>query len=1288
MINVKDDTLQRNNITNFPAYQERANILVSASAGSGKTYSLIERIVSAINQGISIDQLLMVTFTKKATEEMRIRLDKKIRELEAIETDATKKRFLHKQLTLLPSAKISTIDGYANELVSQYYEKINLDPVYRILADAAENSMIRQEVLDSLFEELYNPNFQIKVQNESFVEKEFSHADFMALVTNFGGVTFDKNLKEAILKLYDIAITREDTSKWLSNIDKMHAEFLTEYHQTNNLLKTKLGKQVILDNYQNKLASLLVEKDKFNQAVKEYENWLSELNLSAVDIEIDYVKKDGQNIFDQFNSIEDELRALKNADNLDTFMEGLTNCQNIKITLPKYKFEGKSQALASVLKSELDEEIKSDLEQKHKALFNSDGFYRKKLKQTIDDLKKMLMLSEKNIVRSIELAQDKIEKLAVLVSLFLEKYKEYKIKKQVLEFSDLEQYALQITANQDVQNDLRNSDYGFIEVLVDEYQDINPLQQKLLEQIAGDKLFMVGDVKQSIYRFRQADPTLFVAKYNSYKNIETADFDASQNSVFNLFKNFRSGQEVLQFNNFIFNQLMTASVGGVNYYADQHNLIQGKEENGLGQKTEVFLLNRNELNELKTKDKDLKKPQIQQIYFIAQKILSLVNDEEILVNGKKRPIKYGDIAILSRSKTYDQEFLKIFRSFDIPVKVNSTDNFYNTYEVRTILNLLKIIDNPHQDIPLVAVLRSPIFAFDENELTKIRVLDENRKHDYYQTILNYVKQDRDEDKDKLLIKKLTFLIEKLKYWRYLSGYNKITDLIWDIYETTGWLEYVASLPSGTQRQMNLRAFYQKAQSFQETNFVGLFKFIQYIKWLAENNQDVSEIQYELSNDSVNVMTIHASKGLEAPIVFLFDASKQFQTSDETSQIIIDPQMGVGLSILDDSRRVKTKTYIQELMKTEIHKQMLSEELRLLYVALTRARQKLIITANLAEKYNSWDELKDSIDTDNNLTISTDYILEHVKSFFDFLMIAMSRYDKQLSYQDELIKLEKPTISIQNIELTEQTVQTDIQKKSYSIPQDVLEKVKKQINYVYSFEQSTQELANKTVTEIKTLFDENNPDSAEMVDSNETAKILDSKDLKVPEFMQTDPENNASYLGTIAHLIFEKIDWQKEVTLTYLNELIEDLKDQKLLDDEMKASLLKRSILDEILWFVNESELGLKIKDILANDGVLIKERAFSMLLPISFENEITQKTYDDHVLLHGKIDAYLVDRKQKEIYLFDYKTNIGTTTDEIKQKYTSQIKLYERALQNMYPSYEIVDKYIVWITKKELIAID
>mgnify|MGYP002548923406 CR=1 FL=1 len=1185
-------------------YEKESNILVAAAAGSGKTAVLVERIINKIiNENIDIDKLLVVTFTNAAASEMRERVLNAI--YKKIDEEPENEK-LQKQIILLNRASICTIDSFCLDVVKNNFFEIDIGQNFRI-GDTTEIEILKQDVLEDLFEEKY----------------EAEDEDFTKLINTYTSYKDDTPLKELILKIYTYIQSNPFPEKWLK--EKIEMFNLSEKLEE-DFSKTIWGELLL------KQVREIVED--------------SELKLEAERQNLAQYPE-LQKYFLIINDDIEQLQMLKI--NLDSWNKAYEIASNIKFktwaTDKKITFEAKDDAKATrdMVKANLKKVTEKIL------IFNS-----KEANEDINDMYEVL------------------KKLGNIIIEFGKMFEKRKKDKNIVDFSDVEHFALQILLKEDgtPSEIAKKYQQKYEEIAIDEYQDSNLVQEYILNSISrGNNIFMVGDVKQSIYKFRQARPDLFLEKYKTYQTKNNQK--DGDNLKIQLFKNFRSRKEVLDFSNKIFTSIMSEELGELNYTEEEYlNLGANYEDTNQDLKAEIDILltddieteqkasttttsNWKETNE----DENDSEEEIERVEnieleakFVANRIKELVENKFQIYDAKKqekRDIKYKDIVVLLRStKDPAPIFEKEILNLGMPVFSDSSAEYLESIEIQTIMSLLKIIDNPLQEIPLVAVMRSMIGGFTDNDLVEIRLSD---KYDnFYNTILK-----SKQSVSNPLRAKIDQFLNNLEMWRKEQEYLSLDELIWKIYNDTGYYNYVGLMTNGELRQANLKMLFERAKQCESISFKGLFNFINYIEKIKTSSKDMDSAKIIGENDDViRIMSIHKSKGLEFPVVFLSGTGKQFNMQDLNNKILLHPEIGIGVKYIDYDMQIEYDTLSKQAMRNQIMLETLSEEMRVLYVALTRAKEKLIITGySTTDKQNGLHDICDKYSELNSI------LLKKCKTYLDWMeLVYIYNQDemKELSNinvytKKEVLKMCK-TEEVEK-ENTEKQILDKISK--VKIDDEEKKKISKILEYKYKYQDSTIIPTKTSVTELK---------------------IAPKKsDLKCAKFLKEDTETKITNAqkGTLIHLCMQKLDTQnKNYTYSQIKDLVQDLENKKIITHK-EADAIN---INKVYQFTKS-----KIWEEMIHAHAVHREKAFYISIPAK---EVFDKELEEKILVQGVIDLYYIN-EQNELILVDFKTDYVEDRNEqiLVDKYNIQLELYKRALEDALQ--RKVDKVYIYSTYLE-----
>ena len=1186
-------------------YEKDSNILVAAAAGSGKTAVLVERIINKIiNENIDIDKLLVVTFTNAAASEMRERVLNAI--YKKIDENPEDER-LQRQVTLLNKASICTIDSFCLDVVRNNFFEIDISQNFRI-GDTTEIEILKQEVIEDLFEEKY----------------ETENKDFEKLINTYTSYKDDTPLKELILKIYTYIQSNPFPEKWLNEKIEM---FNLSNELDNDFAQTIWGK-LLLKEVEEILEDGMLKLETERSNLAKY----SELSKYYLIINDDI----------------EQLEMLKA--NLDSWDKAYTLVGNIKFktwTADK-KITLEAKDIAKVTRDAVKESLKKVME-------------------------KILIFDSKEANEDINNMYQILKKLEQIILEFGERFTKRKKEKNIVDFSDVEHFALKILLDENEQPTEIAKKYQekFEEIAIDEYQDSNLVQEYILTSISrGNNIFMVGDVKQSIYKFRQARPDLFLSKYKTYK---TKNYKNEEDDLkIQLFKNFRSRREVLDFSNMIFANIMSEELGELNYTQEEYlNLGASYEDTQQDLRTEIDILNIEESLEqedysAESSEENEEKERVENIEleakFVANRIKQLIDNKFQIYDAKKqekRDIRYKDIVVLLRStKEPAPIFEKEILNLGMPVFSDSSSEYLESIEIQTIMSLLRVIDNPMQEIPLVAVMRSSIGGFTDNELVQIRLSD---KYDnFYNTILKAKK-----DVDTKLRTKIEKFLNNLEMWRKEQEYLSLDELIWKIYNDTGYYNYVGLMTNGELRQANLKMLFERAKQCESISFKGLFNFINYINKVKTSSKDMDSAKVIGENDDViRIMSIHKSKGLEFPVVFLSGTGKQFNMQDLNNKILLHPEIGIGVKYIDYDMQIEYDTLSKQSMKNQIMLETLSEEMRVLYVALTRAKEKLIITGySTAEKQKEMDELVFKYDKLNHI------LLKKYKSYLDWIKLVYIYNKDEMSELSTIEIFEKNQIlkmckKNDNDETNPAT--NDILKKldNVNIEEEEQRRITQILEYEYKNKDSTVIPTKTSVTEIKEMTKKGpSPNSRRKGPSP-----------NLPKFLQTDEEikiTNAEK-GTLIHLCMQKLDLTKSTyTFNDVKEMVAQLEAKKIITPKEAEAIN----INKVYQFTKS-----KIWNEMIQAKEVQREKPFYINIPAKeiYNNE----KIDEKLLVQGIIDLYYITQND-ELILVDFKTDYVEDRNEqnLIDKYKTQLELYKRALESALN--KKVDKIYIYSTYLE-----
>ena len=1188
------------------------DILVSASAGSGKTTVLVERLMQEILTGTGVNELLVVTFTKAAAQEMKAKiksaLEQRLNKHEKLKID------LREQLNLIDAANISTIDAFCLDVIHRFYYVIDLDPSFSVLTDETQAALMRERALQE-------------------IESEFLENDdqaFIAFYENFAGDRSAESARDLLLDLYNYAMAKPDYRDWLKSLP-------TQYEIGDDVTHSKLWQKSIKPYLLTTFSDL---KEKLEQL----------LATAAMETKELAKVKDSFQLFDK--CLQNYLSSIERDENYDKQRELLRSCLFTSFR--------KSSKWDEDLLDFYEEcvELKKDASEQVFTSFTS--FYATDEKEQI-----ALLNKGHQIMTAIVKAE-----LALI-----ERFDQLKRAENLVDYSDMEQFAYQILSQDTSNSQMARSFYQtkFKEILVDEYQDINPLQERILQLIKKDdqnNLFMVGDVKQSIYGFRQAEPSLFLHKYQ-----EAAKDENKQDERILLSANFRSTKPVIKLVNQVFDHVLTTDFGGIDYQKEGQ-LVLGANyyPEKLPQASEL-IYSEKDGQDGSTNAEDEDEIDSAEIAMVINRIKQFKNENLQVYDTQtkeKRNFKYSDIAILTRSRSDNLTIMQEFAKNDIPLLVTDAKNYFQTLELTIVLNYLRIIDNPDQDIPLVAVLRSPLFNFTETDLAKIRVHSKNT--DFYDALTSYVAVNDE------LSQKTKIFLNQLEELRHFAANHRISELIWSIYERTNLLEIMTALPNGKQRRVNLEALYERASSYESAGFKGLYQFINFIERMRRSQKDLAQpLVTKEAGDSVRLMTVHGSKGLEFPIVFYIGLQHRYQMRDLSGNYIINAN-NLGLTIRQEHYRADTllKSYDNIAQK----QQLLEEEARILYVGMTRARQKLILITEVKNYEKTRQKWQNQLNGRQKLPLSSKL---NATSSMSFIGPAIN-FDKypEIKISDITNSLDEETpfllVHYENEKISSEIAKTE----EVASDQDhvLLTRIAPKLyDYDYPFRDASSTTAYQSVSEIKKAF--NDPLETELENAHllaSTNRYLQPIETK-PDFL-FETKFTGAEIGTATHLLLQYYDYNQKGEPEQLELEIKDLIKQDKLNPEIVPSINQQ----QINWFVH-SDFA---KPFWQNPVQLKREVEFSSLLSAStLFNDFSDP--NAKILIHGTIDGYFVE--DDGIILFDYKTdhidqhNLDLAIANIKQKYTGQLRLYERAL-NSFSEKPVKHKYLILLDAEKIVEIN
>ena len=1176
-------------------YTAGQNILVSASAGSGKTFVMAERILDQLARGVEISQLFISTFTVKAATELKERLEKKISQQIQESNDVDLKQHLGRQLADLPNAAIGTMDSFTQKFLGKHGYLIDIAPNFRILQNESEQLLLKNEVFHQVFEAHY--------QGEN---KE----NFSRLVKNFAGRGKDeRGLRQQVYKIYDFLQSTSSPQKWLSN------SFLKGFET----------------------ADFVIEKDKLTEQIKQALWDLESFFRYHLDNDANEFPKAAY--LENVQLVLDEIGSLNQESDSQAYQAVLARI----IAISKEK-NGRSLANSS---------RKADLKPLADAYNDERKAKFAKLGQLADQIT-ILDYQERYHEDTWELAKT----FQTFMSDFVEAYRECKRQENAFEFADISHFTIEILENFPQVREAYQE--RFHEVMVDEYQDTNHIQERMLELLSnGHNRFMVGDIKQSIYRFRQADPQIFNEKFQRYAQ------NPQEGKLILLKENFRSSSEVLSATNDVFVRLMDQEVGEINYDS-MHQLVfaNTKLTPNPDNKAEFLLYDKDD-NGQEEEESQADTKLTGEMRLVIKEILKL---------HQEKGVAFKEIALLTSSRSRNDQILLALSEYGIPVKTDGEQNNYlQSLEVQVMLDTLRVIHNPLQDYALVALMKSPMFSFDEDELARLSLqkAEDKVQENLYEKLVNAQRQVTDQKEliHKDLAEKLNQFMDILDSWRLYAKTHSLYDLIWKIYNDRFYYDYVGALPNGPARQANLYALALRADQFEKSNFKGLSRFIRMIDQVLEAQHDLASVAVAPPKDAVELMTIHKSKGLEFPYVFILNMDQDFNKQDSMSDVILSRQNGLGVKYIAkvetgavEAHYPKTiKLSIPSLTYTQNEKELqlasYSEQMRLLYVAMTRAEKKLYLVGKGSREKLEAKEYPAA----NNGKLDSNTRLQ-VRNFQDWVWAISKVFAKDnLNFSYRFIgedQLTREAIGqLENKSPLQDSSQAD-NRQSETI-KEALEMLK-DVEIYNTLHRAAIELPSvQTPSQIKKFY-EPVMDMEGVEITNQTPSPEKQISFDLPDF-STKEKVTGSEIGSATHELMQRIDLSQQPTLASLTETLKQVQTSPAVRDKINLA--------KILAFF-DTALG---QEILANTDHLYREQPFSML-------KKDQKSQEDFVV-RGILDGYLL--YEDRIILFDYKTDRYDQPSQLIDRYRGQLALYGEALSRAY-SIENIEKYLILLGKDEV----
>jgi len=1223
------------------------NVLVAAAAGSGKTSVLIERLermITDLDHPVDLDHLLVVTFTNAAAAQMRERMEAA---LEKRLLQAPMDQNLHRQMLLLRHSHIMTIDSFCAEILRNHFQSVGLDPSFRI-ADAAELKLLQEDVLTECLEQAYDREDE----------------DFLLLSDSYAPGKSDAALEEMIRSLAQAASAYPDPEKWLDE-----------------------QKERIQENASGKLDT----------------DWMKRL-LEYKDLELGSCLKDIEALLMQYGKTEELLpymKAVEEDASLITLLMAKKDYKSFAAVLKDAAFArlGRLKKAAQEEYLEAADEIKS---------------VRSSVKNVIGSIQKQFLPagcdnsdSQKDPAELLKSDLVGLKRpMMALISItrkFIEAFRNEKQKRAILDFSDQEHLALQILKGEDGHPSAVAKEYKqyFQEIFIDEYQDSNRLQEEILNAVShGNNIFMVGDVKQSIYKFRLARPELFVEKYAHYIPVsEDRKIEYSTGCKIDLGMNFRSRETVLSTVNFLFSRIMQPQLGKIDYdkkAALYYGLKDGFFENpeDFSEMIVIAPVEDSDIEENNPEEKkkniDKEKTKIElEAEAVAGRILQLM-EQRFSVQDKNgsRPAGFGDIVVLLRTMSgWSEVFLQVFSQSGIPAQASTGTGYFEAMEVKCMLNLLRLIGNEQQDIALAAVMLSKIGGFNEDELALIRAGQKvNGQSSVTRNFYHICSQYLEDGADELLKQKLADFRQMISDFREKAEYLSVPELLEEILLTTGYDHSVRAMPDGEKRYANICMLLKKASDFEKTSYHGLFQFNRYMERLKKYEVDFGEAVQASTEGMVRIMSIHKSKGLEFPIVFVCGLGKQFNKMDARKSVVIHPEYGIGADYVDLETHTKVPTVLKKFLQKDLTAETVAEELRVLYVAMTRASEKLIMTGfleHMDEKKRIW---KQQGRGGRRLSFS---VLCRASGFLDIIMPVFLGAQDLVEYTgfDELplrITYHRWEMAVEegaDREMGRMLYKQELsQKMRMGIePADTVflgelrKELNRQLSWKYQYLEAAEMKTKFTVTELK---------KAAMEEIEDTLLPPEDREPYIPSFLsaQNQKESNANSprhrvsvqagrkkvsvvslpysgarIGTLYHRFLQYLDFSAENEADIASQM-EKMVQLGLFTPQESGLIYKKKI-----WELIQSPLGARICAA-QKEGRLFREQPFVMGVPAGRFFPQSGDLYEkEQILVQGVIDLFFEEDGQ--IILVDYKTDRVHSMEELKKRYQIQLDYYAEVLE-------------------------
>ncbi|RLQ92995.1 helicase-exonuclease AddAB subunit AddA [Planomicrobium sp. Y74] len=1157
------------------------DMLVSAAAGSGKTAVLINRMIEKVldeNEPISVDELLVVTFTNASAAEMRHRMSKA---LEKAVTENPESKHLRQQLRLINKAQISTLHSFCLSVVKQYAYLLEIDPGFRIAGDT-EAALLRDDVLEAVLETAYEGEKADEVYR---------------LADSFTSDRSDQAMEVLVSKLYDYSRVHPNPGYWLQQVPALY----------------NVPDEVSIDELPFIGDLKMTIRHAFEEALQ--------LTRDGHDIAL---QPDGPAIL--ADTFEMDAELIKAA--IDALDRSWNSIYELAQNFVWPKAGSVKKDSCDPLLAEEAKALRNEAKKIVKGI--TDAYFIRKPSRLLDEMREMAPL---------------MQTLVELTNRFAEQYKALKVDRAIVDFSDLEHYALEILS-EDGEPSAIAKEYRsrFKEILVDEYQDTNMLQETILGLVKSGgetdgNLFMVGDVKQSIYRFRLAEPMLFLGKYGRF----TKDAKGTGMSI-DLNANFRSRKEILDGTNYIFSQIMGERVGEIEYdeaAALKHKAPYPEKDIPI----ELALIHEPEMEEEQSEEtEDLSKSQWEARY-IAGKIHELMEQETYVHDpwtNEKRQLEYRDIVVLMRSMTWSADFDDEFKMAGIPLYTELAGGYFDALEVMIMMNTLRVIDNPYQDVPLVSMLRAPFIGLRENELAEIRLAAPQAT--FYDAVKTFIRGGTGIDRK--AAEKLQRFMLQLEDWRNLARRGSLAELIWQVYLDTNYYEMVGSMSNGKQRQANLRALHDRALEYEKTSFRGLFRFLRFIDRMRERGDDLGTARSLSEKENVvRLMTVHKSKGLEFPVVFFAGTGRSFNEMDFRKSYMFDQDYGLAVKAVNPDTRVEYTSLPFLAVKERKQLQMKAEEMRVLYVAMTRAKERLFLTASVKDPESLFERWKTAA-PDVRLP---DFVRSRAKGYLDWIGPAIARHPdaEELMNRSGLLLPHHSKFQVELIEshslLPAPLVLEELEPLQGEM-QDLKTEIKNRFDFRYPHQQSVEKRSKQSVSEMKRLQMLRRLDEPEsfIQSIGPSKRTLHNR----PDFLQ-EKRLAAADVGTAVHSLMQHIPLDRQLSAGEIKEQIDTLIGMEILSPEEGKAIR----VQEIAAFYS-SETAHR----------LLNAKQIKREVPFTYAKEDAE---GDYQIIQGIVDCLF--EEEDGWVLLDYKTDrlyqIDDIETEMSARYEVQLSVYTEAVE-------------------------